>query len=397
MKTINISLLTNLLIPLLMLSSCRKECPVDKEGANCEANVIDKFIGVWVGSNSCNGGGTIIVSPVSGNIVTVTGLINSQIYAIEGRAEYTSIVFESGQPLADGVVLTSSNAVILPNGSVRLTFTYSDSSSGSSIMQTCSFSGELQAGSSVSNLPVVLTAAVVSISDTLPDGSWAGLASSGGDVTTNGGPAILKRGVCWGIQPNPTVNSDNKTENGGGSGAFSSVIFGLSQGQLYYVRAYATNQFGTAYGETFQFKRDCQGDLCVGDFYLGGIIIALTSPNSGTLIYPNNLQSAQWGCLGTSIPTSDDNGVSNTNLIVGQCLESGIAARLCSDLGDGWFLPSLSEINQPAVKAYLNNSQRYWTSSQKDAGTAWSMNAQSSIPETLSKDEIASVRPLKQF
>lgn len=395
-KSTRISLALSVVVALFV-TSCRKECPIDKEGADCELNIIDKFIGLWQGNGTCSGGNSVIVSSEGGNRVSLTGLTSSQIYSVVGTAEFTSILFDSNQPIADGVTLVSASAVVLPNGSLRVSFNYQDESSGSPVLKTCSFIGELQTANASIILPSVITSPVSSRPDTLPNGNWAGFASSGGNVTTNGGTEILKRGVCWGTQPNPTVSSDNKTENGGGPGAFNSVIFGLSQGQLYFVRAYATNQFGTAYGETVQFKRDCQGDLCVGDSHLGGIIIALTSPNSGTLIYPSNLQSAEWGCLGISIGTSDNNGASNTDLIVDQCPELGIAARLCADLGDGWFLPSLSEINQPMVRAYLNNSQRYWTSSQKDAGTAWSWNEQSGTSETLSKDESAAVRPLKQF
>lgn len=72
-------------------------------------------------------------------------------------------------------------------------------------------------------------------------------ATSGGNITSDGGSTITARGVCWGINQNPTT-ADNKTENGMGTGIFSSSISGISPGQTYYIRAYATNSVGTAYG-----------------------------------------------------------------------------------------------------------------------------------------------------
>jgi len=72
-------------------------------------------------------------------------------------------------------------------------------------------------------------------------------ASSGGYIRASGGFPITARGVCWSNSPNPTVN-DNNTSDGSGLGKFDSEIAGLKQGSTYYLRAYATNSEGTAYG-----------------------------------------------------------------------------------------------------------------------------------------------------
>jgi hypothetical protein len=72
-------------------------------------------------------------------------------------------------------------------------------------------------------------------------------ASTGGNVTSNGGAAVTARGVCWSTWANPTI-SDSKTSDGTGTGTFTSAITGLSPGQTYHVRAYATNSAGTSYG-----------------------------------------------------------------------------------------------------------------------------------------------------
>jgi uncharacterized protein (TIGR02145 family) len=73
--------------------------------------------------------------------------------------------------------------------------------------------------------------------------------SSGGNITSNGGTEITARGVCWGKNPDPSV-SDSHTEDGTGTGNFTSQISGLDPGAVYYLRAYATNKSGTAYGNT---------------------------------------------------------------------------------------------------------------------------------------------------
>jgi hypothetical protein len=77
-------------------------------------------------------------------------------------------------------------------------------------------------------------------------------ASSGGNVTDDGGASITARGVCWNTSGSPTT-SDSKTTDGTGTGAFTSSLTSLSAGQLYYVRSYATNSVGTSYGTQVSF------------------------------------------------------------------------------------------------------------------------------------------------
>lgn len=77
-------------------------------------------------------------------------------------------------------------------------------------------------------------------------------ASSGGDVTSDGGESVTARGICWSTSPNPTI-ADFKTVDGSGTGSFASSLSGLSIGTTYYVRAYATNASGTSYGNEQSF------------------------------------------------------------------------------------------------------------------------------------------------
>ena len=77
-------------------------------------------------------------------------------------------------------------------------------------------------------------------------------ASMGGNVISHGGATVTARGVCWNTSQNPNI-SDNKTSDGTGTGSFTSLITGLTVNTTYYVRAYATNSAGTAYGIQVSF------------------------------------------------------------------------------------------------------------------------------------------------
>ena len=97
----------------------------------------------------------------------------------------------------------------------------------------------------VVELAVVITLSVTDITETS--------AVAGGEVISDGGAEVTSRGVCWSVDSNPTIEND-KTIDGEGVGSFQSVLSGLSPNTIYYVRAYATNSKGTAYGEEVTFK-----------------------------------------------------------------------------------------------------------------------------------------------
>jgi hypothetical protein len=88
-------------------------------------------------------------------------------------------------------------------------------------------------------IPTVATSAVTNITQTT--------AICGGNVTSDGGGTVKARGICWSTNQNPTI-IDSHTTDGIGTGIFSSSITGLTVNTAYYVRAYATNTVGTAYG-----------------------------------------------------------------------------------------------------------------------------------------------------
>lgn len=79
-------------------------------------------------------------------------------------------------------------------------------------------------------------------------------ASSGGNIITDGGNSITAKGVVWSTNANPTISLATKTIDGTGTNTFNSNITGLVAGTTYYVRAYATTNAGTAYGNEIIFN-----------------------------------------------------------------------------------------------------------------------------------------------
>ena len=77
-------------------------------------------------------------------------------------------------------------------------------------------------------------------------------AVSGGEVTFDGNVEVTARGICWSTTQTPTIE-DNKTNNGSGVGTYTYKMTNLELNTKYYVRAYATNEVGTSYGEEVSF------------------------------------------------------------------------------------------------------------------------------------------------
>ena len=122
------------------------------------------------------------------------------------------------------------------------------------------------------SLPTVTTSNITNILSTT--------ATFEGNVTSDGNSVVTAKGVCWSTTQNPTI-SGNHTSNGQGLGVFSGQLTNLTSGTLYYVRAYATNSSGTAYGPQKEFATPYTGSL-TGVFSV--------SANQKVLISKGNLQ-----------------------------------------------------------------------------------------------------------
>ncbi len=113
--------------------------------------------------------------------------------------------------------------------------------------------------------------------------------ASGGSISSDGGSAVTARGVCWSTTIDPTISNDHTTD-GTGTGAFTSTIIGLTPATTYYIRAYATNSAGTAYGDVIIVPTD----PATKDVYIAGYL------NNGT----TNLATFWKNGIPTSFPSS---------------------------------------------------------------------------------------------
>ncbi len=266
-------------------------------------------------------------------------------------------------------------------------------------------------------LPKLTTTAITSITATT--------ASSGGSITDPGGSEVTARGVCWSTSANPTTALATKTTDGSGTGTFTSSITGLTASTLYYVRAYATNSYGTTYGNETSFTT-LWPPLAIGDLYQGGIVAyillpadsgysateqkgiisALADQSTGIAwITGGSTQSTLNGHTSTAYGT----GQVNTNFMKAQTGYSGGAAQVCDDYSvtngsvtySDWFLPCKDEL----AKLYaLKNlgfgnfaSAYYWCSSEYDYINAWRNNFSNGGQSSFSKSSTCHVRAVRAF
>jgi len=116
-------------------------------------------------------------------------------------------------------------------------------------------------------LPTVTTTDITAIKGTS--------ATGGGNVTNTGGATVTARGICFSTKTGPTI-ADSKTTDGTGSGAFVSALTGLKGLTKYYVRAYATNSVGTAYGPEVSFTTL----VSLRTWYIPGDYVAASYPGT---------------------------------------------------------------------------------------------------------------------
>lgn len=134
-------------------------------------------------------------------------------------------------------------------------------------------------------------------------------AECGGSVTANGGMAVTSRGVCYSKTTNPTV-SDLLINSGTGTGTFICSLTGLDENTTYYVRAYATNSVGTAYGIQKSFKTNG------GPTATTGSVTSVTSHSaicSGNVTADGGSSVTSRGICWSTAPNPTINSNSETN------------------------------------------------------------------------------------
>ena len=182
-------------------------------------------------------------------------------------------------------------------------------------------------------------------------------ATCGGEVTFDGYVAVTARGICWSTMSNPTIE-DNKTTDGSGVGGFTSQITNLVPNTKYYVRAYATNEVGTAYGEEVSFTTLL--DPANGREYVDlGLSVKWATCNVGATSPEEYGDYFAWGETSTK-ETYDDDNCPTYGLIISQLQAQGYIdseGNLTSQYdaatanwGGDWRMPTYDELNELRTK-----------------------------------------------
>jgi phosphodiesterase/alkaline phosphatase D-like protein len=189
---------------------------------------------------------TVAATAITATSATINGTVNANNYPTDIYFEYgTSTLYgttlQASPDKANGMSNTS-GAANLTGLQPGITYHYRVVANNSFI----SIYGNDMTFTTNSALPTIVTNAVADL-------TYNSL-SAGGNVTYDGGSAVTARGVCWSTSPDPTVALATKTSDGTGAGFYNSSVTNLDQRTHYFLRAYATNSVGTAYGNQVTFN-----------------------------------------------------------------------------------------------------------------------------------------------
>lgn len=152
------------------------------------------------------------------------------------------------------------------------------------------------------DLPTVVTADIENIT---------GLSAiCGGNVTSAGNGTIMARGVCWSTSQNPTIH-DFHTSDGTGTGTFTSSLNSLSTQTIYYVRAYATNNKGTSYGDQKSFTTQDGLPIVITSEVTN--ITAITAICGGNVTYDGGFDITERGVCWSTYPNPTVNNAHTTD------------------------------------------------------------------------------------
>lgn len=271
------------------------------------------------------------------------------------------------------------------------------------------------------HVPFVSTVAPFSVA------AWS--AVTGGEITNAGGLPITARGVVYSTSPNPDVDNDIVVASGTGAGKFASLLTGLSSSTTYYVRAFATNDEGTGYGEEYAFTTHADKIYYIGEegpaggivyydkgFYSDGwryLEVAPAGWAGGTF---DPWVDLEWGCYQTLVggtSTEIGTGKENTDLILAKgCADADTPVQLAANAivngYDDWFLPSRDELaaiydnlfylGPNFHSTYGFAALTYTCSSEIDAKSTWGVAfGDGSETQNLKILATIAVRPVRRF
>ncbi|PHS63953.1 MAG: hypothetical protein COB12_08825 [Flavobacterium sp.] len=187
--------------------------------------------------------------------------------AVHFEAETGNGVFENEYVYTNADGIASNSWILGNNTDIQIASAFVKNGAGEIINGTQINLNAIASGNN-SNLPTITTNTVSEITETT--------ATSGGNVTGDGGNNVTARGVCWSTNPNPTT-TNSTTYDGTGSGIFTSSLTGLIENTTYYVRAYATNSEGTGYGNEEVFMTLGNIDIVLSDYQFQSTVFSTSS------------------------------------------------------------------------------------------------------------------------
>ncbi len=197
--------------------------------------------------------GTCVFSPIAitnaaTGIGTTKAILNGTINAND---QTTAVTFEYGLTMVYGTTLTATPGTI--NGTVNTSVTYTVTGLNLNTMYHYRVVGHNASGiTSGSDMTFTTGGGLPEVQTTEITGINSNSAIGGGKVIYDGGMRVTSRGICWSTSLNPNISNPH-TNNGSGTGSFSSTLTGLAEGTMYYVRAYAGNDAGVFYGANIIF------------------------------------------------------------------------------------------------------------------------------------------------